>query len=166
MPEDIESVKVLCHPTVELPCFQNTEVNNIIDTQFGIAYVFAVAANRVKVGVEWQDKATMKDPKVLGFMKKVSSHGHPDYGRLHMKDPLTTIGMVEVVAKGKTFKEEKISRSFPTTDVVITDDYLVEKFRDNASRVLPQNKIDEAAEAILKMETVSGISEVMKLVRV
>jgi hypothetical protein len=50
--------------------------------------------------------------------------------------------------------------------VVITDDYFVEKFRDNASRVLPQNKINEAAEAILKMETVSDISEVMKLVRV
>ena len=62
--------------------------------------------------------------------------------------------------------KEKISQGFPTTDVVITDDYFVEKFRDNASRVLPQNKINEAAEAILKMETVYDISEVMKLVRV
>lgn len=164
MPEDIESVKVFCHPTVELPCFVNNEVTNIVDAQFGAAYVFAVAAHRVKVGMEWQDWATMKDPKILEFMKKVSCQGHPEYGKLHSKDPSSTIGLVEVVAKGKIFREEKFSRAFPTTDVIITDDYLVEKFSQNASRVLTQNKIEKVVKSILELETIENISELMKQV--
>ncbi len=164
MPEDIESVEAFLHPTVELPCFTNREVVDIVDAQFGVAYVFAVAAHRVRLGIEWQDWETMRDPKILEFMKKVSYHRHPEYVKLHLKNPSSTIGLVEVVAKGKTFREEKYSLTFPTADAIFTDEDLVEKFRHNASRVLTQPKIEEVVKAILKLEKIGNIAELMKQV--
>jgi 2-methylcitrate dehydratase PrpD len=137
MPEDIESVQAFCHPSVEAPVFVNKELVNIVDAQFCPAYVFAVAAHRVRIGVEWQGVDTMMDPKIIEFMKKVSCQGHPEYGKLRQKYPVSHVGMVEVVARGKTFKEERMyHRGFPTPDFRATDEELVEKFRHNASRIL------------------------------
>jgi len=165
MPEDIESVKAFCHPTVELPVFMSSELVDIVDAQFCAAYVFAVAAYRVKVGAEWQDWDTMKNQKILEFMKKVSCRGHPEYGKRQLKDPASSLGMVEVLSKGKTLKEERIySRGTPGTDVQITDEELVEKFRHNASRILNRDKIERAIKTILELETTENISVLMKQV--
>ena len=53
------------------PCFLHEEVENVVDAQFNVAYVFSVVANGVRIGPEWQDHATMNDPKIREFMKKV-----------------------------------------------------------------------------------------------
>jgi 2-methylcitrate dehydratase PrpD len=70
-PEEIEKIRVLGHPTIELPCFLHPEVNNVVDAQFNAAYVYAVVACGIPIGPEWQDKSTMKDPSVLEMMKKI-----------------------------------------------------------------------------------------------
>ena len=103
MPEDIERVKAFGHPFGELAACANNEIANHIDAQFSVAYAFAVAAHRVRVGVAWQDFDTMRNPKILGFMKKVSFQTHPLYNKERLKEPLMQMGRVEVVAKGKTF---------------------------------------------------------------
>jgi hypothetical protein len=73
--------------------------------------------------------------------------------------------MVEVVARGKTFKEERMyHRGFPTPDFRATDEELVEKFRHNASRILPRNKTDRAVKALLELETMGNVSELMEQV--
>ena len=36
-PGDIESVKILGHPTLETPLFTNRELNSVVDVQFGPA---------------------------------------------------------------------------------------------------------------------------------
>jgi len=165
MPEDIESVKAFCHPTVEMPCFVNNELVNIVDAQFGVAYVFAAVANRIRIGVEWQDLDTMTNPKILEFMEKVSFQGHPEYGKQHLNDPSTDLSKVEVIAKGKTFTEESLyRRGTPGTDSQVTDGELVEKFSHNASRMLTQDKIRGAVKIILEMEKVENILELMKQV--
>ncbi|MFC1534838.1 MmgE/PrpD family protein, partial [Thermodesulfobacteriota bacterium] len=38
-PEEIESIEVMGHPTIELPCFSHKEVENVVDAQFNAAYV-------------------------------------------------------------------------------------------------------------------------------
>lgn len=165
IPEDIESVKAFCHPSVEAPVFMNNELINIVDAQFGPAYVFAVAAHKVKAGIEWQDIDMMRNPKIIEFMKKVTCQGHPEYGKLRQKYPVSHIGMVEVVAKGKTFKEERMyHRGFPIEDFRPTDEELTKKFKHNASRILPQDKIEKAVKDLLELETVRDVADLMKQV--
>jgi len=165
MPEDIESVKVFSHPIGELAACENRKIVTHIDAQFSVPYLFAVAAHRVTIGVEWQDLDTMRNPKILKFMKKVSYQAHPEYGIQRRKHELTSIGMVEVVAKGKTFREQSLyPRGAPVTGMEFTDKELEEKFRHNASRILTHNKIEGAVKALLELEIVGKISELMKLV--
>jgi 2-methylcitrate dehydratase PrpD len=163
MPEEIESIKAYCHPTVEQPCFTNPAVENVVGAQFNSKYVLSVVANRVRIGVEWQDEETMKDPKILEFMKKVTCVAHPEHGKQFLKDPTISLNKVEVVARGKTFTEERRQvRGTSGTEYAMTRQELVDKFRHNACRILTQPKIDSAVNSMLNLEKLTDISELMK----
>ncbi len=101
----------------------------------------------------------------MEFMKKVSYLVDSEYEEGVREVDRSLISVVEVVTKGKTFREEKTyARSTPHTDVKATDEKLVEKFRHNASRILIQDKIEKAVKSLLELETVEDISELMKQV--
>ena len=110
MPEDIESVNVFCHPETELPVWRSNELATHVDSQFNTPYVIAAAAHRVRLE-DWQDWDTIRNPKIVEFMKKVNCQVHPQLFEIGRKDPRNFVGMVEVVAKGKTFKEERLYRN-------------------------------------------------------
>ena len=128
-----------------------------------VPYVFATAAHRVKL-TDWQDVDTMSNPEILEFMKKVSYQGLPEYEEGLRKDPKSRGGIVEVVARGKIFREERTqARGTPFTDVNITDEELVEKFRDNTYKVLPKDKpVDRFIKQMRELENVKNVSELMQ----
>ena len=157
-PEEIESVRMWGHPTLEAPCFTNRDLTNIVDVQFSPAYTFALAAHKVRIGPEWQDLETIREPRIIEFAKKVSYQMHPDYG----KQP---INAVEVVARGKIYREEKPTPpGLVLSGLKLDRDDVVAKFRHNASRILTQDKIRQAIAAILEMEQAEHTSEIMDLV--
>ena len=163
MPDDIESIKAYCHPSVDLPCFTNPDVDNIVAAQFNPKYVLSVVAHRVKIGVEWLDAETMKDQNILEFGKKITCTGHPEYGKEILKDPTITLNKVEVVAAGKTYMEERTKvRGTSGTEVAMTRNELVEKFRHNASRILTQEKIDGAVDTMLNVEKLEDVTKLIK----
>ena len=167
IPEAIESVRIFGHPAIVAPLFTSMELNNVADVQFSPPYCFALAAHRIKVGVEWQDWDTVKKPEIFEFAQKVSLQVHPKFGKELQRDPSSHLCKVEVVTKGKTFIEEKIySRGTPGTDLGLTDEELVAKFKHNASRILTQAKIKEAIESLLELEAVGNISELMEQVTI
>jgi len=162
-PEEIESIEVMGHPTIDLPCFKHKEVENVVDAQFNAAYVFSVVANGVRIGPEWQDYATMHDPKIREFMKKVKFQGHPDFIVKAQQDMTVQLYTADVVARGKKFHEETLHPSGTVgTEGAMSDAELVGKFRHNASRILTENKIDAAVKAILNLESVDVVSELVK----
>ena len=127
--EEIESVKVLGHPTLEYPAFTNREIKSIADVQFGPATVFAMAAHRVPVGVEWQDMVKVKSPEIQALADKVAYGTYPDFMAKQMN-------IVEVKARGKVFREEK---KFTELHAMAEADLLV-KLRHNASSMLSRKK--------------------------
>jgi 2-methylcitrate dehydratase PrpD len=165
LPEEIQSIKAFCHPTVEFPAFTNREVANIVDAQFNAAYVFAAAANKVRIGIEWQEADAMTNPKILEFMKKITCQAHPNFGKVRQKDYTSDLSKVEVAARGKKFTEEKTHFKWATgANTQITEAELVEKFKHNASRILTQNKANEAVNAILNLENLDNVTELTKIV--
>jgi 2-methylcitrate dehydratase PrpD len=162
-PEDITSVKAWGHPVYDYPLFTNRELTNVADIQFGLHYILAMVANRVRIGVEWQDMDTARSPKITAFAKKVSFQSHPGFMDLQSKDPTSYLCKVEVVAKRKTYVEESThSKGTPNTKLALTDDELEAKFRHNASRILTEGKIDGAVKAILGAEKVKNVSEIIE----
>ncbi len=170
MPEDIESVKLFSDALSQEPLWHNRNLVTNVDAQFSVAYVFAVAAHRVKIGPEWQAWETMTDPRIRAFMKKVQEQELvPDYydqiAKSTKEGKPYRPGIVEVVAKGKKFREEvRYCKGSSLSDKAATDEELVEKFTNNAYRILPRAKVGKAAEVLMNLEKEKDVSEVMKLV--
>jgi 2-methylcitrate dehydratase PrpD len=161
-PDEIEGIKVLGHPTIEQPCFNHPEVNNVVDAQFNAAYVFAVVASGVPIGPEWQDSSTMRDPGIREMMKKVTFGGHPEFVQRAQKNMAEQIFTVDVTARGERFHAETLTPSGTMgTSGELSDIDLEMKFRHNAQRILTQYQIDKAVESIVNIEDVNAVSKMM-----
>jgi 2-methylcitrate dehydratase PrpD len=159
-PEDIERVNVFrgqsSLPGAPGP-IKGKELTNVVDFQFSLPYILGVVAYGVKIGPEWQDWDTIKDPRILGFAKKVTLNVNPESS----KRP--SLNIVEVVAKENTFKAEKTQPMYGRKgERQLDDKQLAGKFRDNASRILTQNKIDGAIESLLNLEKMPSTVELMQ----
>ena len=148
-------MNIFGHPTLEAPAFTNRELNSVVDIQFGPAYIFAMAAHDIPKGVDWQDLELARSPKIHGFADKVTYQAHPEFGT-------KMTSMVEVNARGTTFREEKkfIDVHQPTSEELIA------KFRHNAARILTEPQINNAVDTILGLEQVDNISELMKQITI
>ena len=136
------------HPTLEAPAFTNRELLSIADIQFGPAIVFAMAAHRVPVGVEWQDMAKAMSPEIQALAGRITYGTYPDFMAKQMS-------IVEVKASGKVFREEK---KFTELHVMAESDLLA-KFRHNASSALKPQKIEKAVNALMKLDDLKNINE-------
>ena len=157
LPDDIENVESFSFPFVANPA--PMDVKTQVDVQFSLPFLFAVAAHRIKIGPDWQDWSTIRNPKIREFMKKVSMHVDPASIEAKRKDPRSWLARVEVTAKGKAYVEKRMyAKGTSFTDLKATDQDLVEKFKDNASTLLTKNKIDKAVQCLLELEKLDDIT--------
>lgn len=163
-PEEIESIHLYVEPTCVEPVFNNTVIENQIDTQFCIPYNVAVKAYGIKPGVDWQTPETMHDPRIRELMKKVTFEPHPDYVEALRKDPLSRMSGAEVRARGKVFREDSMYiKGTAGTDTCLSEEELYNKFIDNVSSVLPVENAKAAADKLMKLDEVADINEIMDL---
>lgn len=162
--EDIDSISALLLPFSEWPIWQNKEVRTQEDAQFSVAHVLAVAAHRIPIGSDWQSPETIRDPRIVEFRKKIRFGPHPGWGKMVLEDPRSNPASVEVVAKGKTFGEERqyAKGTFGPEEVRMTDEQMQKKFKNNASQIIPVNKVDRAIESIMGLEKIEDVSEIFE----
>ena len=67
-PEEIAELNVKLNLLAELPVWRSKKVENHIDAQFNIPYVFSVLANKVEIGPSWQAPEILKERQVTQFM--------------------------------------------------------------------------------------------------
>jgi 2-methylcitrate dehydratase PrpD len=158
-PEEIESVKVYLRGMMGAVPLTALELENISACQFSPHYVFSVAAHSVARGPAWHDKATVRNPRIVVFMDKVSVYQHPDYEKHLAADPLSALSKCEVGARGQVFSVEKVHRKGTVgTEEAPTDADIVRKFKVNAERVLTQEKIERALNVFENLEKLDHIS--------
>ncbi|TBL76302.1 MmgE/PrpD family protein [Paenibacillus thalictri] len=165
-PEEIDGIHAYLEATCVEPMFNNTDITNQIDAQFSVAYNMSVLACGIKPGVRWQEYDTMNDPGIRRFMDKVTFEPHPAYVEALKKDANTRISRVEVSARGRTFAEERdFIKGTITSDpaTYINDDELMAKFKDNASRILPIHKVNEACSRLMDLENAGDVTTVIEL---
>jgi 2-methylcitrate dehydratase PrpD len=150
-PGEIESVRIFGRVGMDHPLYGNPEIKTISDAQFNPRYIFAVAAHHVPAGIAWMEPPALQDPRILGFMKKVTFEEHNGPSRC------------DVVARGRTFTSEKeFSWGTVGTPVAMTDDELIAKFRRNASLALPPEKAERAVEAFMDLENLGSFSRLVR----
>ena len=164
--EDIEQVNVFLNPDSDSPVWTNRQIQSCIDAQFSIAYVFAAAAHRVRIGADWQDAQTISNPKIVEFMDKVSFYPHPEFKSVFLENPRTDLSLVEVAAKGQLFRQETTfaKGTHSPLEFRMTDEELENKFKSNTSRNLPRNKINQAIKYLFELDNKENVVELMELV--
>jgi 2-methylcitrate dehydratase PrpD len=162
--EDIEGVRVFLDPRCEEPVWRNNNITNEMDAQFSVSYNMALMANGIDLGA-WQHPETYNDKKILKFMRRVTFSPHPHYDQIVREDPKARPNRVEVKVGEKTYVSEKMGPRGASLreETRITDEELLDKFRQNAGPVLSAAKMNRAAEMILALENVENISELMDL---
>lgn len=166
MPDEIESVRAYGMSSTSEGLFASESVENLSSAQFNPRYIFSVAAFRVTVGPAWHDRSTATNPEILKFMKKVTLQRHPAYQNPQELTPLSSPSKCEVTARGgQVFSiERKFKRGTIGTESAPSDDDIIRKFKNNAERVLTQQKIDQVTELFMNLEKVNNIEEVIKSV--
>lgn len=91
-----------------------------------------------------------------------------DFARSKREDPRSYQMRIEIDAKGKIFREKMPhlkGSTFGPEELRNTDEELIRKFADNASRILPIEKAKQAAESLLEMEKYEKVIELVGLIR-
>ena len=162
-PDDIERVDTYSIPFVATSA--PYDVQTQVDAQFSVPFSLAVAAHRIRVGADWQEHDTMRDPKIRAFMQKVSMHVDPAIVEEKRKDPRKWPARVEIKAKGQTYTGEALyMRGTNFTDRKVSDEELTDKFRHNASRQLTPGRIDQAIDRIWNLDKAGDLSDLMSVI--
>ncbi|MFC1869723.1 MmgE/PrpD family protein [Chloroflexota bacterium] len=171
-PDEIEKVILKGEPMLQLPGLSTPSFRSHMDTQFKPFYGVAMIAYKVRA-CDWQDQTTMKDPKISEFMKRVSFEPYPKFDetrKQEMAGGLTYVvkkpAAAEVVARGQVFKGEVEYHKWGPSNIESMrtgDEELVVKFRMNAGKMLPSQKIDKAIEYIWGLEKQDDVTELSAL---
>jgi len=164
-PEDIEKVVVYPDSIGQFKVFRENTLRTPDDYCFSTPYLLACAACRINPA-HWHDPEVKQDPRIRKFMQGVEFSIIVD----EIDSGLARIGApkirVEVVAKGRTFKEKEpcVKGLQEPEEFRNTDQELIKKFTDNASRVLPLSKANEAAQTLLELEKLQNTAQLIELV--
>ena len=166
-PEDIERIKAQPHPVAKFRFGRENKLLTPDDYSFNTRYLLACAAYRISPAY-WQSPETREDPRIQKFIQ------HPeisvvfdeeDYAQAKREEPKAYLQRIEIVAKGKTFKAKSIhpKGGWWSKELRNTDEELIRKFSDNASRVLPIDKVKKATQAIMNLDKLSNIGALMEV---
>ncbi|MBI4319541.1 MAG: MmgE/PrpD family protein [Chloroflexi bacterium] len=164
LPHEIEKIRIQSGPWASPPPLSG-KVESHIQAQFHPMYLLACIAHRISRS-SWQDEDSIRDPEIEKFMERVPLlvEDHPDSQNLRLVEPRSNMTVVEVVARGKTFKQDGKYHKFASDaeSSILTAEDLIEQFALNASKILPEEKVGRAIEYLMGLEKVQSVAEVIR----
>jgi len=137
------------------------------DYCFNTKYLLACAAHKINPAF-WHEPDVRQDPRLRKFMRRVELNiivDERDFALAQLGDPTNWQMRIELVAKGRTFKEKipYLKGRWLPEEFRNTNEELVKKFTDNVSRLMPLDKSSKAAQTILKLEELGNVTELMEI---
>jgi 2-methylcitrate dehydratase PrpD len=163
-PAAIERIDALIHPDeipiVCEPVGAKREPRNAYDAQFSLYYTVAATLLRGRFGLAELDDAVLADPAIHALAAKVGYRPDPSSAY-----PASYSGALDIVLRDGRHIErrQQINRGASGNPLQTAD--VVEKFRDNAARVLPPARIDELERAVLTLDRAPDLAALAAAVR-
>jgi 2-methylcitrate dehydratase PrpD len=142
--DDISEITVKMNLLAELPIWKSPRVENHVDAQFNIPYVFSVMAHQIEPGPAWQSEKTFHDPGIINFMTKVNV----------ITDLDTTVALdhdLSVVTRTES-GENRLTGNGMAMDPQMSDDALIEKFKRNTEDYWGRQRALDIANRIMELE--------------
>ncbi len=134
----------------------------IIDAQFSVPYVVAVALAKGKVTVDDFTEKSIKRPEIIDLARKASGKLVPAMNR-HGVGPG---GVTILMQDGKEYTEE-IEHCLGSVERPMTFEDVTRKFRECAAcarKPLSVAKVEKVIELVSRLETLSDATEIIRLV--
>jgi hypothetical protein len=123
-------------------------------------------------GPEWAKEETLTSPKLAEMTKKIIHGEHPDAlkmsaawtghpGKIFSQPPTS----IEVVSQKGSFSADSVDIPGDSWNpkAKMTDEEIVKKFRNNASHILDDAKINGIIDAVESLEKIENINELTRL---
>ena len=165
-PDEIDAITAYGESFVQQPVWVNETIRNPRDAQFSMTHGLALAAHRIAPGKDWQTPEAVLNPSVLDLTKKAEFKAHPDYTEALKNNPAARRSLVEVQARGTTYRGERAyPKGSPSPDpaTYMTDDELVAKFRHNVEGVVADP--DAIVQAVFDLRNVEDVSALLNQVK-
>lgn len=155
-PDDVESITIT--PSVEFRHWQSpTGYESLTQAQFSIPYVTACAMYHPEPGALWYQPETMKDPKIIDLMMKVTANGFVDF-----KGSMTVIKdlldgkhpekFMTVRLKDGTEYTESAFTHPGHPSYMLTREEFQDMFRLTTKHILAPEKAEQAIQCICNLE--------------
>ncbi len=142
---------------VGAPADKKANPRNTVDGQFSGPFVLSVALATGQMG--WDSYGLMQDPTVRGLLPKVHCEFDPE---IEAEYPTNMSGKITISARGKTFtKKVTVPKGEPSN--FFGADELKGKFMQLAQPSMGAAAAETLAKAILKIDTIRDINELMRL---
>ena len=164
-PDDIEKVTTREYQIIPGTWHEGEPITSE-EYYFDSPYLFACAIHRINRAF-WHDQEVRQDPKIRDFMKKVECiYVRPGTAgqKMTIEETFFMQPEVEIVTQRKTFKKTALPEKEGMETKIITDQELINKFIENASRVLPLDKTNNIVKTILELEQLENATPLMGLV--
>lgn len=148
--------------------WNNYEPRNEFELQFSLPFALAIAAHQIKPGPKWLSPALLKDENLRDFAKKVVIEVEPEITELiKRKLPLPTLEIptsIKIIADGMEYSATTRNAKGDgfSMDLRMTDEEVIEKFKENASSVLRTEKIEGIIQKVFHLEELEGIQDLFR----
>jgi 2-methylcitrate dehydratase PrpD len=130
------------------------------DAQFSLPFSVASAFIDGAVGLDTYARPRLEDPGVLTLAARVSYGVDPD-----STFPRSFPGWVRVRLKDGRELEARVPHGRGGPERPLPDDALIAKFRDNARRALPPARVAALEAAVLELDRLKSVRELLRLCR-
>jgi len=147
-PDDIDEIIIHSLTIVTEWPFNNIEPKTMVDGQFAVPYLVAIALTGKKVGPEWYTQEAFGDPRVMSLARKVKLVADPEADKSY---PSKSMARVNIVSKGKSYS---CIVEFPKGDPQnpMTREDLHAKFLGLSSGTIGRRKAERTAKTIDRLE--------------
>jgi 2-methylcitrate dehydratase PrpD len=164
--EDIESVTI---KTIKraVDFLRNPEMKTIFDAQFSLPHAVSMLALRIEPGPEWMSEENIfHNPEAKAVSGKVKMEVDPSAEQVFFEENgLAIPSDVNVQTRDGKIYQEKIKYSKGTPNNPFKTEEIHDKFKNLASSLFSEKRIDEILETVNRLEKIEDISELTRLLK-
>jgi 2-methylcitrate dehydratase PrpD len=137
----------------------------MIDAQFSLPYAVAMIINKEIPSLLWYEKNKLSNLAIKNIAQKVSLMPDLEIERLRVEKNILSPRVKILMSDGGEYENnQKYAKGHPCKPFSLED--FKEKFKNNLSPIMKQNRIGEIIEATLKLDEFTSISDFIKLLSI
>ncbi len=132
---------------------------------FSLPYVMAVAIKDKQYGLDQLKEEKFRDPEILNATKKLQFYLDPEIEKRYHYGPPSWDIPAKLAIRTKDGKESRVEvdRPWGMPTKPMTQEDLINKFRDQASRVLSDEKVEKIFSTVKALDELADVKELVEL---